>query len=150
MSGDGSDDTDTGPSEKFFFQAAFQPVRWAPSFPLSLSWLKYMGIDTSLVQPPLPDGRQGDSRAGEELIGTSRWCKIQPTMSARKATLGWIDMSQHDPNVADNNGSDNRNSGIKYDNFWPDMRRWNLAIKMENADIGFGEGLHWDAPLSGL
>ncbi|XXH02503.1 hypothetical protein Hte_008879 [Hypoxylon texense] len=152
VSSDNSHGTESGPSEKFFFQAAFQPIRWAPSFPLSLSWLKYVGIDSSLVQPPLPDGRQGDSRAGEELVGTSRWCKIQPGMSTRKATLGWIDMSQHDRSEANDDGGGNGNSGrgsdSKYDNFWPGMRRWNVAIKMENADIDFGEGLHWDAPLS--
>lgn len=80
-------------------------------------------------------------------------------MSTRKATLGWIDMSQHDRDVADDDdgdddGGSNRNSGhgsdTKYDNFWPGMRRWNVAIKMENADIGFGEGLHWDVSQSGL
>ncbi|KAI0007810.1 hypothetical protein F4779DRAFT_590284 [Xylariaceae sp. FL0662B] len=153
VSSDSSNDTESVPSEKFFFQAAFQPVRWAPSFPLALSWLKYVGIDTFLVQPPLPDGRQGDSRSGEELIGTSRWCIIQPAMTTRKATLGWVDMSQHDRSIADDDDQGgNRNSSgggdTKYDNFWPGMRRWNVAIRMENADIGFGEGLHWGAHLS--
>lgn len=135
------------PSEQFFFQAAFQPIYWTPSFPFSLSWLKYVGIDTSLVQPPLPDGRQGDSRIGDELAGTSRWCKVKPLLSTRTATLGWIDMSQHDSVAAIDDGDGNRNT--IYENFWPGLRRWNLAIKMENADVVFNEGLYWDLPQTG-
>ncbi|KAI1157469.1 hypothetical protein F5B18DRAFT_173881 [Nemania serpens] len=122
-------------------------MRWAPSFPLSLSWLKYVGVDTSLVQPPLPDGRQENSRIGEELIGTSRWCKIEPLLSTRKATLGWIDMSQRDPTTAADNIDGNRST--KYYNFWPGLRRWNVAIKMENADVDFREGQYWNSPPTG-
>ncbi|KAI0187055.1 hypothetical protein EV127DRAFT_513931 [Xylaria flabelliformis] len=136
-------------SDRLFFQATFEPVRWAPSFPLSLSWLRYVGISTALVQPPLPDGRHANSRAGEELIGTSRWCRILPGLSTRRATLGWIDMSQHDHNAA----SEDRDVGCKdaeYENFWPGLRRWNVAVKMENADIVFGKGLFWDPPQAGL
>ncbi|KAI0099742.1 hypothetical protein GGR51DRAFT_534962 [Nemania sp. FL0031] len=141
--------SETSASEKYFFQAVFQPMRWVPSFPLSLSWFKYVGIDASLVQPPLPDGRQGDSLAGEELVGTNRWCKILPAMQTRKAMLGWMDMAQHGDDVADsNNGDGSSNSGgssdAQYEHFWPGLRRWNMAIKMENADIEFGEGEYWN------
>ncbi|TGJ78426.1 hypothetical protein E0Z10_g10336 [Xylaria hypoxylon] len=145
--------SESGPSDKPFLQAIFQPVLWAPSFPLSLSWLKYVGINTALVQPPLPDGRQSNSGGGEELIGTSRWCRILPDLSTRKAVLGWIDMSQHGHDAADDR-DDSRNSGrgsdAEYDNFWLGLRCWNVAIKMENADIIFGEGLYWDPLRSGL
>ncbi|KAI1172023.1 hypothetical protein F4777DRAFT_23097 [Nemania sp. FL0916] len=141
----------SSPGEKPFFQATFQPMRWAPSFPLSFSWMKYVGIDASLVQPPLPDGRQSNnSQIGEELIGTSRWCKILPELSTRKAVLGWMDMSQsqHDQDSGDDDddaaGSSRNTSDAEYANFWPGMRRWNMAFKMENADIVFGEGQHWD------
>lgn len=125
-------------------------MRWAPSFPLSFSWLKYVGIDATLVQPPLPDGRQDNPQAGEELIGTDRWCKILPVLSTRKATLGWIDMSQHNSTTGDNKDVNSSNGSsvtdAKYENFWPGLRRWNLAIKMENADINFGEGVYWGSP----
>ncbi|KAJ8131355.1 hypothetical protein O1611_g2271 [Lasiodiplodia mahajangana] len=134
--------SESSPSEKYFFQAAFQPMRWAPYFPLSLSWLKYVGIDASLVQPPLPDGRQD---AGEELIGTSRWCKIPPAIQTRKAMLGWMDMAQQVDHAVDGNDSSGGGSDAQYENFWPGLRRWNVAIKMENADIGFGDGVYWDA-----
>lgn len=148
--------SEPGSHEQPFFQATFQPIRWTPSFPFSLSWLKYAGIDTALVQPPLPNGRQSDSRLGEELVGTSRWCEITPTLSTRKATLGWIDMSQHNHNASDDDddGDSNRDRGrssdVKHDNFWPGLRRWNVAIKMENADITFDEGVHWCPPLIDL
>lgn len=125
-------------------------MRWAPSFPLSFSWLKYVGIDATLVQPPLPDGRQDNSQAGEELIGTDRWCKILPVLSTRKATLGWIDMSQHNSTTGDNKDVNSSNGSsvtdAKYENFWPGLRRWDAAIKMENADISFGEGVYWGSP----
>ncbi|KAJ8123440.1 hypothetical protein ONZ43_g617 [Nemania bipapillata] len=137
--------SESSPSEKFLFQATFQPMRWAPSFPLSLSWLKYVGIDSSLVQPPLPDGRQEDSQVNEELIGTSRWCKIQPALATKKAMLGWMDMSQQGDNTDGSSNSDH-GAGSQYENFWPGLRRWNFGIKMENTDIEFGEGLYWDPP----
>ncbi|KAJ3577232.1 hypothetical protein NPX13_g3339 [Xylaria arbuscula] len=142
--------SESEPSDNVFFQATFQPMRWAPSFPLSFSWLKYMGIDASLVQPPLPDGRQRDSSVGEELPGTRQWCQVLPGLSTRRATLGWIDMSQSSYDVAHcSDGRDIKKGGnneIKCANFWPGLRRWNMGILMQNADINFEEGLHWDPP----
>ncbi|KAK5630610.1 hypothetical protein RRF57_006325 [Xylaria bambusicola] len=144
--------SESEPSKKFFFQATFQPVRWAPSFPLSFSWLKYVGIDASLVQPPLPDGSQNSSWGREELPGTSRWCKVLPGLSTKRATLGWMDMSQDDATHDGGGGGVKSGSGYdtEYDNFWPGLRRWNVAIKMQNTDINFGEGLYWDRPKSKL
>ncbi|KAI1366210.1 hypothetical protein F5Y08DRAFT_301551 [Xylaria arbuscula] len=142
--------SESEPSDNVFFHATFQPMRWAPSFPLSFSWLKYMGIDASLVQPPLPDGRQGDSSVGEELPGTRQWCQVLPGLSTRRATLGWIDMSQSSYDVAHcSDGQDIKKGGnneTKCANFWPGLRRWNMGILMQNADINFEEGLHWDPP----
>ncbi|KAI1335595.1 hypothetical protein F5Y15DRAFT_241400 [Xylariaceae sp. FL0016] len=126
-------------SDKALFQATFQPIRWAPKFPLSLSLLSYIGFDATLVQPPLPEG-QGSQN---ELPGTNRWCGIAPVESSRKSSLGWADMSQKDEDGA-------MVSDVAHENFWPNLGRWQLALKMENADIDFGEGMYWDPPRTKL
>ncbi|KAI8635450.1 hypothetical protein F5Y19DRAFT_407830 [Xylariaceae sp. FL1651] len=86
------DASESHPSDVPLFQATFKPMRWAPSFPFSLSWLQNLGFDLSLVQPPLPAG-QGSQ---DELAGTDRWCKIIPEQSTKHARLAWADLSQKD------------------------------------------------------
>ncbi|CAJ2501259.1 Uu.00g041120.m01.CDS01 [Anthostomella pinea] len=126
-------------SDRPLFQATFQPIRWAPRFPFSLSWLKYIGFDASLVQPPLPagDGAQG------ELPGTDRWARIMPAQSTRRAMVGWVDMSQRD-----DLGS--MASTVEHENFWPGLGRWQVGVKLENADVDFGLGEYWDPPRTKL
>ncbi|KAH9888299.1 hypothetical protein F4778DRAFT_755864 [Xylariomycetidae sp. FL2044] len=142
------------PSPRPLFQATFLPLRWAPAFPLSLSFLKYVGIDAGLVHPPLPAGRHGGDEE-HHLPGTDRWCKVMPVQSTRRAVLGWMDMSQKE---GDGNGDGNggammaTTSGVEpdHENFWPGLVRWHLAIKLEDADIEFGEGEYWDSPRTML
>ncbi|KAI1083050.1 hypothetical protein F5B20DRAFT_528357 [Whalleya microplaca] len=134
-----SDPFEMQPSEKPFLQTAFRPLRWAPAFPLSLSWLKYIGIDSSLVQPPLPEGHGSQN----ELPGTDRWCKIAPLQSTRRALLGWADLTQRDE-------EGNLITSARQENFWPGLGRWHLAIKLEDANVEFGEGVHWDPPTTKL
>ncbi|KAI1122389.1 hypothetical protein F5Y10DRAFT_287226 [Nemania abortiva] len=123
------------PSDVPLFQAKFTPLRWAPSFPFSVSWLQHLGMDPALVQPPLPagEGSQG------ELPGTDRWCKITPGEATKRASLAWADMSQR-------NMQGELTNGVEHENFWPGLRRWKLALKMEEAVIDFGEGVYWDIP----
>ncbi|KAI0187794.1 hypothetical protein F4808DRAFT_468389 [Astrocystis sublimbata] len=137
-------DTTGDPSESRannvpLFQARFTPMRWTPSFPLSLSWLRYVGIDASLVQPPLPagEGSQG------ELPGTDRWCRIMPAQSTKLASLAWADLSQK-------NEQGELTSSVADENFWPGLGRWQLALQMEDAVIDFAEGAYWDAPKTKL
>ncbi len=117
------------------FQATFRQIKFTPSFPFSLSWAKYIGLDVSLVQPPLPEGcgLQG------ELAGTKRWCKILPDQKTKTASLGWIDMSQ------DNEQGTIAGNAVS-NNFWPGLGRWQLGVKLEDADVTFGEGIYWDPP----
>ncbi|KAI0482577.1 hypothetical protein GGR56DRAFT_670437 [Xylariaceae sp. FL0804] len=147
------------------FQAAFRPVRWAPRFPLSSAWLRFVGVDASLVQPPLPRGP-----GSEELPGTDRWCRVVPSQSTRRCALGWLDLSQRPPQQQDG-GDDERkeeeeevgeeemvpgpssasaSSAVEHENFWPRLGRWQLALKLEDAEIGFGEPEYWDAPRTSL
>lgn len=126
-------------SHKPLFQATFQPIQYAPSIPFSLSWAKYIGVDVSLVQPPLPKGEDAEG----ELPGTDRWCKIIPVQSTNRATLGWVDLSQR-------NGEVIAPSTEEPDNFWPGIGRWQVGLKLEDADIVFGEGIYWDPPKTNL
>jgi len=119
------------------FQATFKPIPYVPSFPLSLGIFKYMGVDPTLVQPPLPEG---DGSQGE-LPGTDRWCSISPGQSCRRASLGWFDIRQ-----ADEKG----NLVGEHENFWPGLGRWQIGLKMENSDVTFAEPKHWNAPRSVL
>ncbi|KAK8049643.1 hypothetical protein PG994_011373 [Apiospora phragmitis] len=129
---DTTDDvTETHASKSPFFQVTIQPLKWAPSFPLSLNFLKYIGIDASLVQPPLPSG----DGSQKELPGTEHWSKVFPGQKTRKACIAWVDMSQKGAKEVPRAG---------YENFWPGLGRWQLGLKMEDADIEFGEPVYWN------
>ncbi|KAI0974243.1 hypothetical protein F4678DRAFT_458210 [Xylaria arbuscula] len=119
------------------FQATFKPINWAPSFPFSFSWLRYLGLDAVLVHPPLPAGKGSQ----DELPGTDRWCKVEPAISTKRASLAWVDLSQKDE-------QDQLTSSVAYENFWPDLGRWQLTLMLEDADIDFPEGIYWDVPKS--
>ncbi|KXH35604.1 hypothetical protein CSAL01_02827 [Colletotrichum salicis] len=120
-----------------FFQATFKSVPYVPSFPLSLDVLKYVGLDATLVQPPLPEG----SGSQDELLGTDRWCSIAPGQSSKKTSLGWFDIRQ----------ADEKGHIIgEHENFWPGLGRWQIGLKMEDSIVSFPKPKHWDAPKSVL
>ncbi|KAI1429976.1 hypothetical protein F5Y12DRAFT_709522 [Xylaria sp. FL1777] len=121
------------------FQATFTPIPWAPSFPFSFSWLRYLGLEACLVHPPLPAGKGSQG----ELPGTHRWCKVEPSISTRRAGLAWVDLSQK-------NRKGELTSSAPHKNFWPGLGRWQLTLKLEDADIDFPEGTYWDVPKSTL
>jgi hypothetical protein len=121
------------------FQATFKPMRWVPRFPFSVSWLKILGLDACLVQPPLPAGEASQG----ELPGTDRWCKIALDESTSNASLAWADLSQK-------NEQGKVTSSVTHENFWPGLGRWQLALKLENAEIDFPNGTYWDEPKTRL
>ncbi|KAI1756535.1 hypothetical protein F4782DRAFT_537649 [Xylaria castorea] len=133
------DSSESRPNNVPLFQATFKPMRWTPSFPFSLSWMQYLGLNASLVQPPLPagEGSQG------ELPGTDRWCKIVPSQTTKRASLAWADLSQK-------NEQGELTSSVAHENFWPELGRWQLALQLDDATIDFGEGTYWDAPKTKL
>lgn len=139
-----ADATEATASTIPFFTATIKPVPYVPAFPMSLKPLKYLGLDVTLVGPPLP---QGNGSQGE-LPGTDRWCAIHPGISTPRAMLASFDMKQPD------HGLDPEEAKVKglstEENFWPGLGRWQYGVKMENATVDFPEAVYWDAPKSQL
>ena len=106
-----------------------------PSFPLSTKWFEFLGVNTALVQPPVPQG------ATPEVVGTEEWCRCPSVQSASRTHVGWMDLSQRD--------EDGKLTGL-FENFWPGLGRWQLAVRMDNAILDIREGEHWRAPKANL
>lgn len=105
---------------------------------MSTHWAKYIGMDTTLVQPPVPHGKPS------EVVGTEKWCRCIVAQQSRKSHVGWFDLSQKDEKGKLNNG------GLLFENFWPGMGRWQLGIRMDDAKIEIPEGEFWEKPRSNL
>ncbi|OLN86687.1 hypothetical protein CCHL11_03876 [Colletotrichum chlorophyti] len=122
-----SDPREATPDNEAFFRAVYKPVPFLPSVPLSTSLVKYLGIDFTIVQPPVPEGNGSQG----ELPGSDKWCKFYPTISSSQTAVGWFDLSQEKTSEK---------------NFWPGIGRWRLGIRMENANISFSNVEHWETP----
>ncbi|KAF2968785.1 hypothetical protein GQX73_g4839 [Xylaria multiplex] len=133
------DSSEPRPCDVPLFQTTLKPIRWVPGFPFYSSWLRYLGLEPCLVQPPLPTGKGSQG----ELPGTDGWCKIVPGISTKRASLAWADLSQK-------NEQSKLTSSVACENFWPDLGRWQLTLKLEDADIEFPEGIRWDVLRSTL
>ncbi|KAM5345307.1 hypothetical protein ACJ41O_011169 [Fusarium nematophilum] len=124
----------SSPSPVPFFQATFKPIPYTPSFPFHMTWASYLGVDPTLVLPPLPSG----DGSQDELPGTDRWCSIVPQQGSSRCKLGWFDVAQHRDEAGRLTG--------EFENFWPGWTRWYIAVKMEDAVIKFGHPETWDPP----
>ncbi|KND92364.1 hypothetical protein TOPH_03041 [Tolypocladium ophioglossoides CBS 100239] len=130
------DVTESAPSTVPWFQASFSPISYAPSFPFATRWVNYLGFDTTLVMPPLPRGKGSQG----ELPSTKNWCSIVPMQYSRTTRVGWFDLAQRDDT--------GKVVGV-HENFWPGLGRWQLGLKMENADLSFDLPKDtWPAPRS--
>ena len=142
----GGSPSESVPSQVPVFSAIYKPIPYLPSFPISTSVAKYVGLDISLVQPPLPEG---NGSAGE-LPGTQRWCQCLPLEYSQKTSLGWWDLKQGKANELDSllrGENDSRSGGeVVHENFWPGFGRWRIGMKMEDATIEFPHGRYWDEP----
>ncbi len=135
------DATESQPSRAPFFQTTFKTVPFVPAIPTSTSLYGYLGIDVSLVGPPLPQG------PAEELVGTENWAKAVPSMSSRKTHVGWFDMRQADN---DGDGDGERTRTGRHENFWPGRGRWVLGVRMDDAEFAMSEAEQWAPPESTL
>jgi hypothetical protein len=134
------------PSKTPFFAATYKDIRYLPSFPSSTGPARYLGLDLSLVQPPLPEGKGA-------LGGTEEWCQLMPLEYSSKTSLGWWDLKR--VGEANENdallGGDGDGDGVKgegHENWWPGLGRWRIGMKMEDAVVEFPEGEHWSQSTS--
>lgn len=132
---DASHLADMTPSPTPLFQASFKTIPYVPAFPLSTQWARYAGLDTTLVQPPVPQGK------AKEIVGTDRWCRCVVAQQSSRTHVGWFDLSQRD--------EEGRFSAL-FENFWPGMGRWQLGVRMDDAKIEIPEGEFWDGPRASL
>jgi hypothetical protein len=138
---------ESSPSETPFFRAKYKDIPHIPSFPASTGWGKYIGLDLSLVQPPLPEGKG----AAGELPGTKQWCKVLPLERSSRTYLGWWDLKRQDSAEREpllSGSSVDEVSSEGNENWWPGIGRWRIGMKMEDATIVFPEGEHWPVPNS--
>lgn len=130
-----------------FFSAIYKPIPCILSFPMSTSAAKYVGLDLTLVQPPLPESKECPKG---ELAGTEQWCQIIPFESSKKTSLGLWDLKRGPPTEEDALlGAERAGSGgdqDEGDNWWPGLGRWRIGMRMEDATIEFPEGKRWNGP----
>ena len=124
------------------------PIPYLPYFHFSTRIASYVGLDLSLVQPPLPEGKGKEG----ELPGTKRWCKLLPVEYSKRVSLGWWDLRQKDVARKSTDGGESVVEGEPdlegtysvFENWWPGLRRWTIGMKMEDATIEFGGEVHWE------
>ncbi|KAK8185151.1 hypothetical protein HDK77DRAFT_429178 [Phyllosticta capitalensis] len=133
------DSTESKPAAKPWFQTTFTPTL-VNNVPFSTDLYKWLGVDATLVQPPLPAGP--DDGFYGELPGTDYWAKTVPGQSTDGATLGVFDMDQGEGDVGAN--GTNAVGDEYYPNFWPTIGRLNVGLRMDNATITFSEATYWN------
>ena len=108
-----------------FFTATFQPFRWAPSFPFSSKVSPYLGLNVTLVQPPLP----ASEKAGqEEICGTERWARMLPLIECKSARLTWVDVEQPDGESEEE---------VSVAKWCPKIKPMKVGLSMEGASLDF-------------
>ncbi|PTB62588.1 hypothetical protein BBK36DRAFT_60611 [Trichoderma citrinoviride] len=113
------------PSATPLFTTTFKPMPLVPRFPFATSWVDHLGFNTTLVMPPLPAG--GGTYG--ELPSTSRWISLVTKQFCKRSTVGWYDVRQPEEARESLCGG----SG----NFLPWLGRWQVGLKMEDADLTF-------------
>lgn len=129
------DQAEASASSMPLLQASFSTIPYVPAFPLSTKWFEYIGVDTALVQPPVPQGEP------KEVVGTEQWCKCLISQYSPKTHVGWFDLRQKD-----DTGS---LTGL-FENFWPGMKRWQFGFRMDDAVLEIPVGEYWRVPKANL
>ena len=132
------DPSESTPNTVPFFQCTIQPMKYVPSFPLNITLLGKLGLDPTLIQPPLPEGTEASQG---ELAGTELWRDCLFAVKSPSVSLGWADVSQKDEDGKVLGGDE-------YENFFPGLKRWNLAVKWKDATVTIDAGKSWETPRS--
>ncbi|PHH79719.1 hypothetical protein CDD80_3962 [Ophiocordyceps camponoti-rufipedis] len=120
-----ADSSEANPSVRPLFRATMKPVPYVPSFPFSTDWLKYVGISSRAVHPPLPEGKGSPG----EIPGTDCWRICFPTIK------GWTDFITLDMAQG---GEDQGAAAGDGENFWPGLGRWHVGMRMKDAVMTLG------------
>lgn len=129
---------ETGPSEQPFFSMTFKPTL-PVQIPFTTDVFGWLGMQAAtLGHPPLPQGKG----VYDELAGTDFWAHTVFGLKGSRASVGVMDLKQGNE---DEVGSTGRNAvgDENYDNFWPGLPRWNVALKLNNATISFSDPETW-------
>lgn len=150
------DPSESGPSEKPFFQMTFKPLLadnlisnvlnavlpgaipqgldLTLDVPLTTNIYKILGIDATLVQPPVP---QGNDSFGALATGGPYWKSVIPGQYSTDGSIGLIDMDQ--------SGGDGEETGVNavgdefFKHFWPGLPRVNIGVRLMDSVITFSE-----------
>ncbi|KAJ1335010.1 hypothetical protein MN608_01744 [Microdochium nivale] len=123
--------------------AALFSMTFKPTLPVQIPFTTdvfgWLGMQAAtLGHPPLPQGKG----VYDELAGTDFWAHTVFGLKGSRASVGVMDLKQGNE---DEVGSTGRNAvgDENYDNFWPGLPRWNVALKLNNATISFSDPETW-------
>ncbi|KAM3422293.1 hypothetical protein BST61_g2652 [Cercospora zeina] len=111
-----------------------------PQLPFTTDLFKLVGINATLVQPPVP---AGNDKFGAIVpsVPEGAWKAIDPFQQSGQTTVGSINLDQA--------GGDGEQEGVNavgdeyYPNFWPGLPLVNIALKLKDAKIIFGAPEVW-------
>jgi hypothetical protein len=105
-----------------FFTATLQPFTWTPSFTFSSKVGPYLGMNTTLTQPPVP---ASEKEGEEEIAGTNEWLRSYPVMTCKRAQACWVDVQRQ--------SDDEHVVG-----WWPKVKPLKIGLWMENSILKIG------------
>jgi hypothetical protein len=107
--------------------------------PFSTDYYSLLGVNDTLVQPPLPAGHD---KYGI-LAGTDGWAACVPGQYTDKTSVGIIDLDQSGGDGEGNANGTNAVGDEFFQNFWPGLPRINVGLKLEDATITFSDAETW-------
>jgi len=138
------DPTEATPAEKPWFQMKFSDtVTGLVNIPFTAELYDYLGINATLVQPPLPSG-QDSSAAYGELPGTDHWAATVPGQASTHTTLGLFDLDQGGGDVVEDGSGVNAVGDEYFPNFWPGLPRFTIGLRLADAKVTFSAPEIWD------
>lgn len=145
-----SDASESKPSTKPWFQMTYSPLLpekaeidllginlgldLNPAVPFSTDLYSLLGINATLVQPPVP---RGNDSFGALVESGTYWKSVEPGQYSDKTSVGTMNLDQ--------SGTDGEETGVNavgdewYEAFWPGLLKTSVALKMEDSTITFGK-----------
>lgn len=121
-----------------FFTAHLQPFSYLPALPFSTSILPYLGLDTHLIQPPLP---ASEAPGEEELAGTNQWLKTLPLLHTKSARGMWVQLKREQARKGEQSSEADPllRGDAELRRWWPQLEPWKIGMWLEGATLVFKE-----------